>query len=77
MVRIANELGKAFDYIRIDLYNVDGKIYLGEFTPYSDGSRGRISNFEFEKMWGALWTLPSWRTVLTNRYKRSSAQGKA
>ena len=77
MVRIANELGKAFDYIRIDLYNVDGKIYLGEFTPYPARAQERISDFEFEEMWGALWTLPSWRTVLTNRYKRPSGQTKA
>ena len=32
MVRLAEELGKDFRHVRVDLYNVGGKIYFGELT---------------------------------------------
>lgn len=32
MVRIASELSKDHDFVRVDLYNIDGKIYFGELT---------------------------------------------
>ena len=37
MVEIAKKLSKNFQFVRVDLYNVDGKIYFGEltFTPAS------------------------------------------
>ncbi len=37
MIRIAKKLSKNFQFVRVDLYNVDGKIYFGEltFTPAS------------------------------------------
>lgn len=37
MLEIAEKLSKNFQFVRVDLYNVDGKIYFGEltFTPAS------------------------------------------
>jgi hypothetical protein len=32
MKRISKKLSKNFSFIRVDLYNVDGKIYFGELT---------------------------------------------
>lgn len=32
MVRVAEELGKIFPFVRVDLYNIDGKIYFSELT---------------------------------------------
>lgn len=37
MISIAEQLSKDFPEVRVDLYNVDGKIYFGELTFY-DGS---------------------------------------
>ena len=37
MIKIAEDLSKEFPHVRVDLYNVDGKIYFGELTFY-DGS---------------------------------------
>lgn len=37
MLAIAESLSKDFPHVRIDLYNIEGKIYFGEFTFY-DGS---------------------------------------
>lgn len=36
MKEIARKLAKGFPHVRIDLYNVDGKIYFGEFTFFHD-----------------------------------------
>ena len=43
MKKIAAELSKPFPHVRIDLYNIDGAIYLGEFTFYHSGGCGNIS----------------------------------
>ena len=32
MISIASQLSTGFDFVRVDLYNIDGKIYFGEFT---------------------------------------------
>lgn len=32
MVRIAETLGQDFPFVRVDLYNIDGRIYFGELT---------------------------------------------
>ncbi len=32
MVKIAEELGKEFPFVRVDLYNINGKIYFSELT---------------------------------------------
>lgn len=34
MLRVAEKLSKGFPYVRVDLYNVDGRIYFGELTFY-------------------------------------------
>lgn len=37
MVEVARKLSEDFPHVRVDLYNIDGKIYFGELTFY-DGS---------------------------------------
>lgn len=34
MLQIAGKLSEDFPYVRVDLYNIDGKIYFGELTFY-------------------------------------------
>lgn len=34
MLQIAEKLSESFPYVRVDLYNVEGKIYFGELTFY-------------------------------------------
>lgn len=34
MIEIGNEIAKNFDYVRVDFYDVDGKLYYGEITLY-------------------------------------------
>jgi hypothetical protein len=66
MVRVAGELSKPFDFVRVDLYNVSRRIYFGEFTHYPSGGIGEIEPRAFDAYIGGLWTLPDIATVRDN-----------
>ena len=56
MMCIASELSAAFDFVRVDLYNIDGKIYFGELT--------------FTPMAGDMKLMPeSWDLKLGEKWK--------
>lgn len=57
MVEIAKTLARPFSYARIDLYNVDGKIYLGEMTFAHGAGRSRFSSIIYDKWMGKIWEL--------------------
>lgn len=59
MLRVAGEIGSAFDFVRVDLYNIDGDIYLGEVTPYPTGGLMPFRPRSFDRELGACWTLPA------------------
>lgn len=57
MVELARNLSQGFPHVRVDLYNIDGKIYFGEMT-FSNGSGlDRIIPEEYDAMLGSLWKL--------------------
>jgi hypothetical protein len=37
MVQLAEALSEGFDFMRVDLYSTENRIYFGEFTPYPVG----------------------------------------
>ncbi|WP_369140767.1 ATP-grasp fold amidoligase family protein [Modestobacter versicolor] len=57
MLEVAATLGAAFDFIRVDLYDVDGEVWFGELTPYPGGG---LDAFDpaLDARLGALWQLP-------------------
>ncbi|MEQ6376431.1 ATP-grasp fold amidoligase family protein [Bacillaceae bacterium S4-13-56] len=59
MIEIAKVLSKDFPHTRVDLYNIDGKIYFGELTFYNgSGYKGYIPD-EFDFIQGENFILPS------------------
>ena len=68
MVAAAEAIAGDVDYVRVDLYCVDGEIYFGELTPYqSSGYAAYVKNTEtgqrpppreLDDAIGDLWTLP-------------------
>lgn len=42
MIRIAEKLAEPFPYVRVDFYDIRGKLYVGEMTFYSGGGFSRI-----------------------------------
>ncbi len=57
MVRIAGVLCKGFSHVRVDLYNVDGKIYFGEMTFSSGGGHEKIIPSEYDEILGDMWDI--------------------
>ncbi len=58
MVEIAERLGAETDFVRVDLYDVDGRVVFGELTSYVLGAQYRFSPPEFELEVGSWWTVP-------------------
>lgn len=57
MIEIATILATGFDHVRVDLYNLDGKIYFGEMTFTSESGFGKITPDEYDFILGDAWTL--------------------
>lgn len=55
MVEIADALCKGFDHVRVDLYNVDGKIYFGEMTFTNGQGYEVIIPSEYDDILGEYW----------------------
>jgi hypothetical protein len=57
MTAIAEALGREFDFIRVDLYDVDGAIWFSELTPYPGGG---LDPFDpaLNRQVGTYWELP-------------------
>ncbi len=58
MVELAEALAEGFDFVRVDLYNIDGRIVFGELTNYPYGGMAPFDPPEFDDVLGAKWTLP-------------------
>ncbi|CCH85950.1 conserved protein of unknown function [Modestobacter italicus] len=57
MLEVAEVLGAAFDFVRVDLYAVDGEVWFSELTPYPGGGLDRFDPV-LDVSLGALWQLP-------------------
>ncbi len=55
LVKIARKLADDFDYVRVDLYNLDGKIYFGELTFCPWGGLTKFKQKKWDIEWGRLW----------------------
>ena len=57
LVRIADELSKGIDHVRVDLYLAKDQIYFGEMTFSSGNGRIKWNPAEFDTYLGSLWDL--------------------
>jgi len=57
MIEIAKKLCQGFSHVRVDLYNVDGKIYFGEMTFTTTGGYKPIIPEKYNYILGDLWNL--------------------
>jgi hypothetical protein len=57
MINIAEILGKEFDFMRVDLYSVNNKVYFGELTPYPGNALSPFSPVEYDLIYGNLWEM--------------------
>jgi TupA-like ATPgrasp len=57
MLSVAETLGREFDFVRVDLYDVAGEIWFGELTPYPGGGLDPFDP-DLDRELGAAWQLP-------------------
>lgn len=58
MLEIAQKLSIDFDYVRVDLYNINGSIYFGELTFCPDGGFGKFTDKSWDYKFGSYWEQP-------------------
>ena len=59
MIEIAKKLSSEFDYVRVDLYEVEGKIYFGEMTFYPLGGMTPYNPKNFDEFLVSYLKLPT------------------
>lgn len=59
MLAIAAQLGRPFDFMRVDLYDDNGTIAFGELTPYPAGGLCRFTPASADTELGKAWTIPA------------------
>ncbi|MBN2245098.1 MAG: hypothetical protein JW755_04565 [Candidatus Aminicenantes bacterium] len=57
MVSISERLGSGLDFLRVDLYHLEGKIFFGEFTIYPASGLGPYEPSGFDRSLGQKWEL--------------------
>jgi len=55
LINVARNLSEQFKYVRVDLYNVDGKIYFGELTFCHGSGWEPLSTKEADHLLGSYW----------------------
>lgn len=59
MVQLAERLSKGYPFMRVDLYEVNGKVYFGEYTVYHYGGTVPFEPADFDLEMGSWITLPT------------------
>ena len=57
MLSISRQLSKDFEYCRVDLYEVDQKVFFGEITLHPHGGFESIDPIEYDYEWGSFLDL--------------------
>ena len=55
LLKIAKKVSEDFDYVRVDLYNIDGKIYFGELTFCENSGFGKFTDESWDYKFGSYW----------------------
>ncbi|WP_082698608.1 ATP-grasp fold amidoligase family protein [Mycobacterium sp. GA-2829] len=58
MIELAEKLGAETDFVRVDLYHLDGRIVFGELTSFPAGGDSPFDPEHFNDEFGAHWTVP-------------------
>lgn len=58
MTELAKKLSSDFPHVRVDFYNISGKIFFGELTFYHFGGFKKIEPNSYDELWGSWLKLP-------------------
>ena len=63
MLDLAKKLANGIPFVRIDFYNIEGRIYFGEITFFPTSGLGGFEPDEYDLKWGELLHLPSEKCI--------------
>ena len=58
MITLAERLGAETDFVRVDLYDVDGRVVVGELTSFPAGGDSPFDPESFNEVFGRPWAVP-------------------
>ena len=58
MIRLARILSKGFPHVRVDFYDINGKVYFGELTFYHLGGLEKFEPEKYDEIFGSWLKLP-------------------
>jgi hypothetical protein len=58
MIELATKLSQGFIHVRVDLYEVGGKVYFGEMTFTSGSGSEKFNPEEYDYIWGKMIDIP-------------------
>jgi hypothetical protein len=58
MIDVAERLGVDTDFVRVDLYDIDGRVVFGELTSFPAGGDSPFDPDTFDEEFGRPWTVP-------------------
>lgn len=58
MIVLAEQLGQGTDFVRVDLYDLPGRIVFGELTSFPAGGDSPFNPESFNQEFGSHWTPP-------------------
>lgn len=61
MKKIAKDLCKPFQFVRVDLYQVGGKVYFGELTFFPAGGAPDFIPSNYDSVVGEMWKLENFQ----------------
>jgi hypothetical protein len=59
MCQVASSLSAGFPFLRVDFYEVDGRLIVGELTLYPDAGLSPFKPASYELAFGRLFNLPA------------------
>ena len=57
MIQMARDLCQPFQFVRVDLYQANDKVYFGEMTFFPAGGAPDFRPSEYDQIVGEMWTL--------------------
>jgi len=63
MVAMAERLSAGLDFVRVDLIECAGRIYVTEMTPYPNAAGRNFLQADWDRSIGERWAMPSWRAL--------------
>ena len=58
MIIVSEKLAASTDFVRVDLYVVDGRVVFGEMTNYPAGGESPFQPESFDREFGRTWQVP-------------------